>query len=479
MNSPTSSGAVTLPRVIVSGLSGGAGKTLVSLGLCRAWARAGSIVQPFKKGPDYIDAAWLALAGRTAATNLDPFLFPPDTLVSLFLHAAAGREIAVIEGNRGLFDGKDEDGSASTAELARTLRCPVVLVLDITKMTRTAAAVVAGVKAFEKDLPLAGVILNRVAGERHQNLATRCIERDTDVPVLGALPKLPSNPIPERHMGLVGDRDMSSSDAILNSLADIIEEHCDVPRIREAAEAAGPIDKPDKPFFLDAEPAGSKVRIGVAKDEAFWFYYPENLKALEIAGAKLVEVDLLRPADWPDLHGLYIGGGFPELKAQELASNNIIRQRVRALAEMELPIYAECGGFMYLCSALVVDGQEFPMAGVFPVRTELCGKPQGLGYVEAKVVAKNPFHDEGAVIKGHEFHYSLCSAADGSVLNFALKMNRGHGILAGLDGLLYKNTWASYTHLHAVGEPHWAKRFVAAAIAYRRAIEGKPAGRSV
>ncbi|TVM15525.1 cobyrinic acid a,c-diamide synthase [Oceanidesulfovibrio indonesiensis] len=479
MNSPTTSEVVTLPRVIVSGLSGGAGKTLVSLGLCRAWARAGSIVQPFKKGPDYIDAAWLAIASRNPATNLDPFLFPRTSLLSLFFHASKGRDIAVIEGNRGLFDGKDEDGSASTAELARQLRCPLVLVMDITKMTRTAAAVVAGVKAFEKDLPLAGVILNRVAGERHKSLATRCIERDTGVPVLGALPKIPDNPIPERHMGLVGDRDLSSAEAILDRLADIVEEHCDVQRIREAAEAADPMEKPAEPFFLESEPAGSKVRIGVVKDEAFWFYYPENLKALELAGARLVEVDLLRTADWPDLHGLYIGGGFPELKAQELASNNTIRQRVRALAEMELPIYAECGGFMYLCRSLVVDGQEFPMAGVFPVRTELCVKPQGLGYVEGTVVAANPFHPEGSTIIGHEFHYSVCSAADGSVLNFALKMNRGQGILAGLDGLVYKNTWASYTHIHVVGEPQWAARFVAAAIEYRRAIERKPAGRSV
>ncbi|MFW5734559.1 MAG: cobyrinate a,c-diamide synthase [Oceanidesulfovibrio sp.] len=476
MNSPTTSEVVTLPRVIVSG---GAGKTLVSLGLCRAWARAGSIVQPFKKGPDYIDAAWLAIASRNPATNLDPFLFSRHSLVSLFLHAATGRDIAVIEGNRGLFDGKDEDGSASTSELARVLRCPLVLVLDITKMTRTAAAVVAGVKSFEEHLPLAGVILNRVAGERHKSIVTRCIERDTGVPVLGALPKIPENPIPERHMGLVGDRDHSSAEAILDKLADIVEEHCDVPRIREAAQAAEPIEKPSEPFFLDTEPEGSKVRIGVAKDEAFWFYYPENLKALELAGAKLVEIDLLRTVDWPDLHGLYIGGGFPELKAQELASNSVIRQRVRALAEMELPIYAECGGFMYLCRSLAVDGHDYPMAGVFPVRTELCDKPQGLGYVEGTVVARNPFHPEGQVIAGHEFHYSLCSAADGSVLNFALRMNRGQGILAGLDGLLYKNTWASYTHIHAVGEQDWAKRFVAAAIEYRRAVERKPTGRSV
>ncbi len=477
--SPSETGsATTRPRLIVSGLSGGGGKTIVSLGLARCWAAEGRRVQPFKKGPDYIDAAWLSLAGKRPATNLDPFLFDSDTLLALFEHRANDADRSLIEGNRGLFDGKDIDGVAATSALARTLDAPVILVLDITKMTRTAAAVVAGVKSFEPGLRLAGVVLNRVAGERHRALAAACIERDAGVPVLGAIPKLPENPIPERHMGLYGAEDVEA-DAVLDALAAVVARHCDVARLSEIAEAAPPLSKasPIRPLVIAQPPRTPKVRIGHPQDAAFWFYYRENLEALEQAGAKLTPLSFLKDTEWPELHGLYIGGGYPELMAAELAANSRVRQRVRAMAELGMPIYAECGGFMYLGEALIVDGQEHPMAGVFPVRTELCGRPQGLGYVEGVAIADTPFLPKGATLRGHEFHYSQCLAGDGSVLNFALRLERGGGILAGLDGLMYKNVWASYTHIHAVSEPAWAERFVEAAKNFRR--QTQPQGRRV
>lgn len=457
------------PRLIIAGLSGGAGKTTVSLGLARAWARKGRKVTPFKKGPDYIDAAWLALAARNQASNLDPFLMPEETLRALFWHRAASSHLCLIEGNRGLFDGKDLQGSCSTAALARLLKTPVLLVMDCTKMTRTAAAIVAGCRDFEPGFSLAGVICNRVAGARHRDMLRECITQHTGVPVLGCLPKTPT-PIQERHMGLVGGHECDQ-DATLEALADLLEQHCDLDAIFSLANSA-----PPEPEALDLarslwahaapEPDTPQVELGVIRDEAFWFYYQENLEALRRAGAIIHELSLLDDAPWPEISGLYLGGGYPELHAEALARNTRCRQRVRQLVEMGMPVYAECGGLMYLCESLVVEGNRYPMAGVFPVRMDMQPKPEGLGYVEALVDHPTPFYPKGFQFRGHEFHYSRAVAADGAELTFSLKMSRGQGILAGFDGLIHKNTFAAYTHIHALGVPEWAPRFVAAAQRY-------------
>ncbi len=461
------------PRLILSGLSGGAGKTILSLGLCRAWTRAGHSVQPFKKGPDYIDAVWLGLAARAPASNLDPFLMPPERLKALFCQRSRRGDISLIEGNRGLFDGKDLLGSCSTAEIARLLQAPVLLALDCTKMTRTAAAIVAGCKAFEPELNLAGVILNRTANDRHRDILTRSIEHYTGLPVLGALPKLPDNPIPERHMGLVSNREYAGHEAILDELADIAERYLDMERILDVAKAAPPLPEAfaSAPLWPRAAGRGS-VLIGYVRDAALWFYYEENLEALRQAGAELVELSLLSDAPWPELNGLYLGGGFPETQAKALAQHAGVRQRVRMLAESGLPVYAECGGFMYLGESIVCDGETYPMAGVFPVRTTIRSKPQGLGYVQATVAHANPFFTPGQTIQGHEFHYSDCLPADGAVLTLALKLDRGTGLLAGYDGLVYKNTFAGYVHIHALGVPEWAPNFVEAARRQRDGCRG-------
>jgi cobyrinic acid a,c-diamide synthase len=464
------------PRLVLAGLSGGAGKTILTLGVCRAFAAAGLRVRPFKKGPDYIDAAWLGLAAGRAATNLDPFLLPERRLASLFLEKSQDVDIAVIEGNRGLFDGMDVAGSCSTAALARSLAAPVVLALDVTKMTRTAAAIVAGVAAFEPGLRLAGVIANRTAGQRHRDIVRASIESLTGVPVLGMLPKISDNPIPERHMGLVSDREHGGIEAILDNLADIIRQNVDLDRLLAIARAAPPLPDAAPVVPPPAEPVGEPPVIGVVRDAALWFYYPENLEALERAGARLAFLSLLDDAPWPELDGLYLGGGFPETQAERLAANTQTRNRVAAMARAGLPIYAECGGFMYLCQGLDLDGAVHPMAGVFPVITTLCARPQGLGYCKARVVRDNPFHPVGTLLSGHEFHYSKCEPALASCPGaqadlpgpeaFALTMERGVGMLAGSDGLLFRRTFAAYTHIHAEGATHWAPRFVAAARAY-------------
>jgi len=457
---------VNCPRLVVTGLSGGAGKTINSLGLARAWAEDGLAVAPFKKGPDYIDAVWLGLAANRPCSNLDPYFMSPETIRSLFAYRAEGADVAVIEGNRGLFDGMDVDGSCSTAELSRQLGAPVLLSMDCTKMTRTAAAVVAGLARFEDGVRLGGVVLNRTAGPRHRSQIIQAIERYTDVPVLGCLPKISPDPIPERHMGLISNREYEGQEEILANLARIMRENCDLTRIRALAESAGPLAGV-APLYPEP-PRAQDVVIGYVRDAALWFYYEENLEALARAGAKLVELSLLSHEAWPEIHGLYLGGGFPETLAEDLAAHSDMGRRVRALSEAGLPIYAECGGFMFLTESVTWNGQTWPMAGVIPVRTDLCRKPHGLGYVRAEVTADNPFHPTGSVLQGHEFHYSQClSEAPAETLPMTLNMERGTGMIGGLDGYLVRNTFACYTHIHALGTPWWAENFVRAARAWK------------
>jgi len=460
-----------IPRLVLAGLSGGSGKTIVSLGLTRAWVNQGLAVAPFKKGPDYIDAAWLGLSARRPACNLDPFLMDPDTMASLFAQKAAGADIAFTEGNRGLFDGGDALGSYSTSQLARRLDAPLILVIDATKMTRTVAAIVQGCAHFEPGLRLAGVILNRTAGDRHRNILREAIEHYTDVPVLGTLPKMRENPIPERHMGLISNREYAGQEEILEGIAKVVGDSCDLPRLMEIARSAPDVRSSDKDIW-PARVTDAAPRIGYVLDAALWFYYQENLEALRRAGAELVELSILSDAPWPELDGLYLGGGFPETQAQALADNAAVRARVLEFSRSGMPIYAECGGFMYLCEELHAEGKIYPMAGVFPLATTLCARPQGLGYAEAPVVAENPFHPVGSVIKGHEFHYSRCLARSsytghGDRPAFAFKMERGSGMLEGMDGAVYKNTFAAYTHIHALGAPHWAENFVKAAAGFK------------
>lgn len=452
-----------ISRIVLAGLSGGTGKTIVSLAVARALSRAGKTVAPFKKGPDYIDAQWLGLAAGRPCSNLDPFFHSQDVIRSLFYHKSHGTDISLIEGNRGLFDGMDEHGSCSTAELARVLNAPVILAIDCTKMTRTTAAIIAGCTSFEPGLNLAGVVLNRTAGERHRSVLRKSIETHTDVPVLGMLPKIKENPIPERHMGLMSDQEyVGSDDRALDALADMAEQWLDMAAITQIAENASDFGPAPGPVF-PGEPVEKNVRIGYVHDAALWFYYPENLEALEHAGAELVRLSILSDEPWPEIDGLYLGGGFPEVFADRIAANTGILSTIRNLSDAGLPIYAECGGFMVLCNTLDMDGVSHPMAGVFPVGTSFCPKPQGLGYTEAEVLLENPFFEVGDTVLGHEFHYSHC-VSDGVVdIPFGLKMVRGKGSGIGHDGFLHKRTMAGYNHIHALAVPDWAKRFVAAA----------------
>jgi cobyrinic acid a,c-diamide synthase len=458
---------LTCPRVLVAGLGGGSGKTIVSLGLARAFFEQGLKVQTYKKGPDYIDAKWLSLASHSTTSNLDPFLLPPDILQNLFWSRLGGADLALLEGNRGLYDGKDVVGSCSSAELAKMLKCPVIIVADCTKVTRTMAAIILGLTMFDPEVDIRGVILNRTAGCRHQTILRQSIEKYTDVQVLGVLPKLQVNPIPERHMGLISDAEFSHDP--FTDIATFLRTYADLDSCLAIARQAPALSGELAPLY---PPCGivEPVRIGVALDAALWFYYQENFDALRNAGAELVEFSLLADGQLPDVDALYLGGGFPETLAEGLAQNASMRTAVKSGVQDGMPVYAECGGLMYLSRELHYEGVIYPMADVFPLTTKVFKKPQGHGYMSSSVATPNPFYPLQCRLTGHEFHYSRCLDTD-SVKSFVFEVDRGQGMAKGQDGVLHRNCLAGYTHMHALGNPDWAHNFVAAARQYRRCRE--------
>ncbi len=453
---------VTTPRLIVAGTSGDSGKTLVSLGLARACADRGLGVAPFKKGPDYIDSAWLGAAARRSGRNLDTFLMDEVALGDV-LRRGGDAGLMLVEGNRGLHDGFDAAGSHSTGTLAKRLAAPVLLVLDVTKTTRTAAAIALGCKMLDPEVPFAGVVLNQVGTKRQEGVIRAAIEAETGLPVLGAIPRLRGDdPLPGRHLGLVTAVEHPDADAAIERAAAAVREFVDVDAVLDAARAAAPVE------FPDAAPVvpGETVRVAVLRDEALSFYYPENLEALVERGAELRFVSPLRDKRLPEVDALYLGGGFPEVHAAELAANAPLRAAVKRAAEAGVPIYAECGGLMLLARTLRVDGTEHPMCDVLDLDIEHTPKPQGHGYAAGTLEGETPFFPKGSALRGHEFHYSRVTRR-GEGLELALSLTRGHGVEAKRDGAAAGRVWASYTHVHAAGCPAWADGLLAVAREYR------------
>jgi cobyrinic acid a,c-diamide synthase len=450
----------TLPRLTVAGLAGDTGKTLVSTGLVRALRRRGLRVAPFKKGPDYIDSAWLTAAAGEVARNLDTYLMPPVAVRSSLARAARDAEIAIIEGNRGLFDGMDAQGTHSTAQLARLTATPVVLVVNAAKVTRTVAAQILGCQMMDPKLNLAAVILNRLASRRHEAVIREAIANATDVPVVGAIPREDDFDLPSRHLGLVPVAEHPRSEEMLERAADLVERGVDVSALltlaMEAPRLQAPFEAPRKARV------NSRVRIGVARDVAFSFYYPENLEELQRAGAELLFVSPLADETLADVDGFYVGGGFPEVFAGRLSANRSFREELHRRIAEGLPVWAECGGLMYLAQRLIIAGVTQPMVGALPIIVEQTSRPQGHGYVSAHVDTTNPFLAEGSVIRGHEFHYSHVTQCS-SPMKTAFAVERGTGIGKGRDGIQVGNTVAAYTHIHAAGLPDWAPAIVRAA----------------
>jgi len=464
---------LSTPRLIVAGLSGDSGKTLVALGLARAFSSRGLSVSPFKKGPDYIDAGWLGSAARAPGRNLDTFLMSREALGAA-LARGLPTDLILVEGNRGLYDGFDAAGSHSTAELAKLLAAPVVLVVDVTKMTRTTAALVKGCADLDPEVNLAGVVLNRVGTARQEKVIREAIRHACGPPVLGAIPRLDDDPLPGRHLGLVTAVEHPWRDDALEYVEQLVDSRTDLDALLEAARSAAATSLPE----WTPPQAGSPVRIGVFRDEALSFYYPENLEALEHAGADLVTVSPLGDRTLPEVDALYFGGGFPEVHVERLANNRPMREAVSAAAADGMPVYAECGGLMFLARELIVDGTSHPMAGVLDLVVEQAARPQGHGYVVAEVDRDNPFFPAGTRLRGHEFHYSRVIAGEDSEVT-TLRLDRGQGVGGGRDGLVKGRVWASYVHLHALGTPAWATALTDLARVYRQErTSGSAGGRS-
>ncbi|NQT69905.1 MAG: cobyrinate a,c-diamide synthase [Desulfobacteraceae bacterium] len=466
------------PRILISAMRGGAGKTILSIGITAAWKTLGKNVTPFKKGPDYIDAGWLALAAGRPCHNLDTFLIETKHILQSFLRHSGKNDIAVIEGNRGLYDGIDIQGSTSTAELAKLLQAPVVLCIDCTKSTRTMAAAVLGCMQFDPAVDIKGVVLNRVAGSRHEQILRQSIEHHCNIRVLGAVPKLGKQNFPERHMGLIPTQEHAWAKESIDAAAQIAVKYLDLDALAEIARQAPNLGSGgiQYPAASRQPPATnnqhSAPRIGIIKDSAFQFYYPENIEALVDAGAETVFISPLTRDTIPPVDALYIGGGFPETHAEQLSANVTFKAQLKLLAQDGLPIYAECGGLMYLGEELVLDEKSYPMAGVLPVVFGFSKKPQGHGYTIVVVKEKNPYFEVGAELRGHEFHYSRVLKWRGAAKDLIFGMKRGTGFIDNKDGVRYKNVLATYTHLHALGSPAWAEAMVRNAIAYKNKIAG-------
>ncbi len=454
-------------RLVIAGIRGSSGKSVLSLGLARQLHNSGLDVVPFKKGPDYIDSGWLTLAARRRCRTLDTYLAAKNYVLNSFIDVSRCGDLALIEGNRGLHDGLDEAGTYSTGELAKFLEAPVVLIVDCSKTTRTAAAMVAGCRVLDPDVKIAAVVLNRVANRRHSDTVSRCIERETGLPVMGALPKLSDFPFPERHLGLVMPLEHEAAEEAVEAAAELVANHVDIEALNKLAQDVPELEceaVSRVPSVQYKEP----VRIGVIKDPAFSFYYPENLDSLKRAGARIVEINSLADTELPDIHALYIGGGFPETMAEKLAANYRFRREVKKAAEGGLPIYAECGGVMYLGESIEYRGRTYPMTGALPITYEFCKKPQGHGYTELEVTCPNPFFEVGKSLRGHEFHYSRVLTWKRDSMELALKNLRGRGFDGEFDGVCIGNILGLYSHMHDVyGCNGWASGIVAAGRAFK------------
>jgi len=446
-------------RFLISAAHKSSGKTTISLGLAAALRGRGLSVQTFKKGPDYIDPIWLGLAGGRPCRNLDFYLQPYAEILDSFARHGANVDIALVEGNKGLYDGLDLAGSNSNAALAELLGLPVVLVLDARGMTRGIAPLILGYQAFDRNIRIAGVILNRLGGTRHEAKLRAVIEHYTDVPVLGAVLEDPELAIVERHLGLMPANEAAAAEARIAAIAKTISEQVDIGRLLQVTAT----DKPLKPAIVAAAPAAQPtIRIGIARDPAFGFYYADDLDALRQAGAELVFFSPIADAQLPEVDALFLGGGFPECFMRELEANKGMRESMRKAIEAGLPAYAECGGLMFLARSLTWRGERREMASVIAADVLMHEKPVGRGYVRLAPTTAHPWLPAGShpdEIPAHEFHYSSLENLDPAT-RFAYDVKRGHGADGRHDGIVHKNLLASYTHLRSAGNCNWAARFV-------------------
>ena len=437
------------------------GKTTLSIGLCAAMRERGLVVQPFKKGPDYIDPLWLSTAAGRPCINLDFNTMSHPEIEATHSRAMQGAEIGIIEGNKGLYDGVALDGSDSNAAMATLLQLPVILVIDTQGITRGVAPLLLGYQAFAEDLNIDGVILNRVGGERHEGKLLRVVEHYTDLPVVGAVRNSDAMTIRERHLGLVPSNEANEAREKISLISRAIAEQVDLDRVIDISATAPSPQRFDPVGGVDD--SGETLRIGYSRDRAFGFYYPDDLQAMEVAGAELIPFDTLQDPHLPEVDGLFLGGGFPEVVMAELEANRSLRDEIHRFIKNGGPVYAECGGLMYLARSLTWQGKSCEMVGIIPGDAVMYERPQGRGYVRLRETGRAPWAAEDGQqreLAGHEFHYSALENLEPGI-TFAYDVLRGYGVDGKHDGIVYKNMLANYAHMRNVGGNRWVEQFIA------------------
>ena len=453
-----------MPRFLIAAAHKSSGKTVIATGLAAALSGQGARVQCFKKGPDYIDPMWLATASGRPCYNLDFNTMSAREMRALAASRLGPGTLGLIEANKGLFDGLDTRGSDSNAALAKLLDAPVVLVIDTGGMTRGIAPLLLGYQGFDPGLEIGGVILNKVGGARHESKLRAAVETYTDLPVIGAIPRDPGLEIGERHLGLTTPAETGELGRMIGGFARIIGENVDLARLREIAEAAPDLPAPET---APARAAGKPIRVAIARDTAFGFYYPDDLEAFARAGAELIPFDTLADKTLPEADALFIGGGFPETRMKALSANRAMRDSIRAALAAGMPAYAECGGLMYLCESLSWRGESVEMVGAVPGRAVMYDRPQGRGYARFRRRENHPWGGAGAEVKAHEFHYARVeNLPEGT--SFARDMSRGAGIGGGRDGVVVGNLLAGFCHLRNSDATPWVADFLNFVRAQRR-----------
>ena len=456
-----------MQRILISAAHKSSGKTTLTLGLCAALNARGLNVQPYKKGPDYIDPMWLSRASNRDCHNLDFQTMSNDEMLATVALYSQDADISLIEGNKGLFDGVAVDGSNSNAAVAELTKTPVILVIDTLGMTRGIAPLLLGYQAFNNNIKIAGVILNKVGGPRHEKKLRDVIEQYTDIAVIGAVPRLDELNITERHLGLIPSNEATNTNDVISTISAVIEKHVDLDLLLKISSQAQSLPKTS--YQLNTNQKPSTLKIGIARDAAFGFYYPGDLNAFRAEGVELVEFDTLKDKNLPDVDAVFIGGGFPESWMDELEANKSLRVQIKERIESGMPAYAECGGLMYLCKNVFWKDKQSEMVGVIDADIIMNKRPQGRGYVCLKRTTdflwkKNIADDDNTQISAHEFHYSgfkdIESVESNPSIKYAYEMKRGSGISGMHDGLIYKNLLANYAHLRDTSRYHWVSDFV-------------------
>jgi cobyrinic acid a,c-diamide synthase len=444
-----------IPRIVIAGIRSKVGKTMLSIGLMRALTNRGYRVQPFKVGPDFIDPSFHYFATGRKSRNIDSFMMDSYSILETFQRNTRDADIAVIEGKTGLFDSHDAvEEEGSTAHIAKILKAPILLVADVERMSRTAAAMIYGYKVFDREVNLEGVILNRIGNPRHASRVKLAVEQLTGLKVYGTLPRREIN-MPYRHLGLIPAHE-KDYDGLFDQLAEFVEEYVDLDGIIELSRKAEKLDevKPN-PLFIPEERRIGK--IGVIMDKPFSFYYQDNLDVLSAKGLEIKTIDSLTDKRIPDVDALYIGGGFPEVFAEDLERNDTFRMDVYRFCDSGKPVYAECGGLMFLGESIVTEEGEFEMSGFFPFKTEMNRKFHALGYTVYESIEDTVISKKGDILKGHEFHYSRLIPR--GKLRYAFKVIRGRGI-GSYDGIFEKSTLACYQHLNVLSHPGFIENLI-------------------